>query len=73
MRFLRELIEDTKGAGWGYIRAVAVRLSVDELIGAEGMQWDVEGQEIVHMLADLPDLWDVNVSNWNNELGNFAI
>jgi dimethylamine/trimethylamine dehydrogenase len=66
VRFLRELIEDTKEAV-GDTCAVAVRLAVDELLGADGLQHDGEGREIVSMLAELPDLWDVNVSNWNND------
>jgi dimethylamine/trimethylamine dehydrogenase len=26
---------------------------------------EVEAREIVHMLADLPDLWDVNIAGWH--------
>ncbi|MBK9603722.1 MAG: FAD-dependent oxidoreductase [Anaerolineales bacterium] len=66
VRFLRELIEDTKDAV-GDTCAVAVRFAVDELLGADGMQFDGEAQDIVGMLAELPDLWDVNVSNWAND------
>ncbi len=65
-RFFRELIEDTKEAV-GDSCAVAVRFAVDELLGADGMQFDGEAQEIVSMLAELPDLWDVNVSSWKND------
>ena len=65
-RFFRELIEDTKEAV-GDTCAVAVRFAVDELLGADGMQFDGEAQEIVSMLAELPDLWDVNVSSWKND------
>ena len=28
---------------------------------------DGEGREVVAMLAELPDLWDVNVSDWAND------
>jgi dimethylamine/trimethylamine dehydrogenase len=66
VRFLRELIEDTKDAV-GDKCAVAVRFAVDELLGDEGMQHDGEAKEIVSMLAELPDLWDVNLSNWAND------
>jgi dimethylamine/trimethylamine dehydrogenase len=66
VRLLRELIEDTKEAVGGDC-AVAVRLAVDELLGAEGIRRDGEGREIVEMLAELPDLWDVNVSDWAND------
>ncbi len=65
-RFLRELIEDTKDAV-GDTCAVAVRFAVDELIGADGMQFNGEAQDIVGMLAELPDLWDVNISSWAND------
>jgi len=66
VRFLRELIEDTKEAV-GDTCAVAVRFAVDELLGADGMQHDGEAREIVSMLAELPDLWDVNLSAWKND------
>jgi len=65
-RFFRELIEDTKEAV-GDTCAVAVRFAVDELLGAGGMQFDGEAHDIVAMLAELPDLWDVNVSSWKND------
>ena len=66
VRFFRELIEDTKEAV-GDKCAVAVRFAVDELLGSEGMQHDGEAKEIVSMLAELPDLWDVNISAWKND------
>ncbi len=66
VRFLRELIEDTKDAV-GDSCAVAVRLAVDELIGDAGLTHNGEAQEVVSMLAELPDLWDVNVSDWPND------
>jgi dimethylamine/trimethylamine dehydrogenase len=31
------------------------------------MRFDGEAHDIVAMLAELPDLWDVNISNWNND------
>lgn len=65
-RLLRELIEDTKEAV-GADCAVAVRIAVDELRGADGIEHGGEGREIIEMLAELPDLWDVNVSDWAND------
>ena len=65
-RLLREMIEDTKDA-IGDTCAVAVRLAVDELHGPHGITSEGEGRDIVAMLADLPDLWDVNVAG---SLGN---
>ncbi len=67
-RFLRELIEDTKEA-IGDTCAVAVRLAVDELLGEEGITHQGEGYDIVALLAELPDLWDVNISDWDNDSG----
>jgi dimethylamine/trimethylamine dehydrogenase len=66
VRFLKELIEDTKEAV-GDTCAVAVRLAVDELMGEDGLTHDGEGYDIVSMLAELPDLWDVNISEWDND------
>jgi dimethylamine/trimethylamine dehydrogenase len=42
-------------------------MAVDELLGPEGITSDSEGREIIEMLAELPDLWDVNVSDWEND------
>ena len=66
VRLLREMIEDTKEAV-GDAAAVAVRLAVDELHGPQGITSEGEGREIIAMLAELPDLWDVNVAG---SLGN---
>lgn len=66
VRLLREMIEDTRDAV-GDSCAVALRLAVDELHGPSGITSEGEGREIVAMLAELPDLWDVNVAG---SLGN---
>jgi dimethylamine/trimethylamine dehydrogenase len=66
VRLLRELIEETKDAV-GADCAVALRFAVDELRGADGINGEREGREVVEMLAELPDLWDVNVSDWPND------
>ncbi len=66
VRFLRELLEDTKDAV-GDKCAVALRFAVDELIGEEGLTYQGEAHDVVAMLAELPDLWDVNVSGWSND------
>jgi dimethylamine/trimethylamine dehydrogenase len=66
VRFLRELIEDTKDAV-GDTCAIAVRFVVDELIGEEGITHQGEGYDVIAMLAELPDLWDVNISDWSND------
>lgn len=66
LRLFREVIADTKDAV-GDTCAVAVRLAVDELMGAEGLQHDGEGRDIIEALAEEPDLWDVNLSDWSND------
>ncbi|PPR22257.1 MAG: Trimethylamine dehydrogenase [Alphaproteobacteria bacterium MarineAlpha10_Bin2] len=66
VRLLRELIEDTKDAV-GDSCAVAVRLAVDELLGADGIEAAGEAPDVIAMLAELPDLWDVNISDWPND------
>jgi dimethylamine/trimethylamine dehydrogenase len=66
VRLFRELIEDTKEA-IGDTCAVAVRFAVDELLGEDGITHQGEGYDVVAMLAELPDLWDVNISNWSND------
>ncbi len=65
-RFFRELIEETKEAV-GDTCAVAVRMAVDELLGPKGITSATEGREVIEMLAELPDLWDVNISDWQND------
>ncbi len=65
-RLLREMLEDTKEAV-GDTCAVALRLAVDELHGPRGITSEGEGRAVVEMLAELPDLWDVNVAG---ALGN---
>lgn len=65
-RFLRELLEDTRDAVGGTC-AVALRFAVDECKGEHGIRAQVEGREVVEMLAELPDLWDVNISDWSND------
>lgn len=64
-RLLREVIEDTKDAV-GDRCAVAVRFATEELLGDGGVTL-TEAKEVVHLLADLPDLWDVNLASWYND------
>ncbi|MDH3716172.1 MAG: FAD-dependent oxidoreductase, partial [Gammaproteobacteria bacterium] len=65
-RLFREVIEETKNAV-GDRCGVAVRLAVDELKGPDGITCENEGREVIEMLAELPDLWDINVSDWAND------
>lgn len=65
-RLLKEILQDTKDEV-GDKCAVALRFAVDEMKGDDGMQSHEEGHAVVEMLAELPDLWDVNVSDWSND------
>ena len=66
MRLMREVLIDTKEAV-GDQCAVALRFAVDELRGPDGLQAECEGRDVIGMLAELPDLWDVNISDWAND------
>ena len=66
VRLLRELIEVTReNVDDGC--AVSVRLILDEMIGELGMQAHDEGLEVVSMLAEMPDLWDIVVGTWADD------
>ncbi|MCV2891411.1 oxidoreductase [Ruegeria aquimaris] len=67
-RLLRELIDETKDA-IGDRCAVAVRFSADEEIGVDGQPVLGERREMLAMLADLPDLWDINIADYSLEMG----
>ena len=66
IRLTRELLEETVDA-IGDSCGVAFRFAVDELKGKDGMQFQEEGKAVVELLAEHPDLWDVNVSDWAND------
>ena len=66
LRLTRELLEETREA-IGDSCGIAFRFAVDELKGKDGMQYQEEGRAVVELLAEHPDLWDVNVSDWSND------
>ncbi len=66
VRLTREILTEVREAV-GHECAVAFRFSTDELLGEDGLQAESEGRDIVAMLAELPDLWDVNISGWEND------
>ncbi|MCE2521512.1 MAG: NAD(P)-binding protein [Alphaproteobacteria bacterium] len=66
LRLFRELLEETREAVGDTI-GVVVRFAVDEMMGPDGLEWHAEGREAIEMMAELPDLWDVNVSDWAND------
>ncbi len=65
-RLLREVLADTKDAV-GDTCAVALRFAVDELMGDLGFTSTGEGRDLIEMLAEEPDLWDVNISAWEHD------
>jgi dimethylamine/trimethylamine dehydrogenase len=64
-RLLREVVEDTRAAV-GDTCAVALRLSVDQLIGPAGLH-RAEVHDMIGLMAELPDLWDLVLSSWGND------
>lgn len=68
MRLLREIIEDTKEAV-GDTCAVAVRYTVDDGGGPDGTPVHGDRMEIFESLAELPDLWDINIWDYSLEMG----
>ena len=67
-RLIRELIEETKEAV-GDRCAVAVRFSADEQIGEDGVPIHGERRDMFEMMADLPDIWDINIADYSLEMG----
>ncbi|WP_309667468.1 FAD-dependent oxidoreductase [Tabrizicola sp.] len=67
-RLVRELIDETKEAV-GDRCAVAVRFAADAEEGEDGQPILGERQEMFAMLAEMPDLWDINVQDYSLEMG----
>ncbi len=66
VRLSREILTEVREAV-GDKCAIAFRFATDELQGEDGLQWQSEGRDIVGLLAEIPDLWDVNISGWDND------
>lgn len=64
-RLLREVLDDTRDAIGDRV-GIALRLAVREFLGQDSLSED-EGRDVVEMLADLPDIWDVNISDWMHD------
>ncbi len=65
-RLFREILEDTKDAV-GDTCGVAVRFAVDDMIGEPGFTAGGEGRDLIEMMAEIPDLWDVNIATWEHD------
>ena len=64
-RLLREMLEDTLDEVDGRA-AVACRITVDELVGADGIDRpDIEG--VLGLVGELPNVWDFVVGEWEND------
>ena len=68
LRLMREVLEETVEEAKGEM-AVAIRLAVHEVGGRGKITHDGEGRDVVEALAELPDLWDVNIATWPHDSG----
>ncbi len=68
VRFVRELIESTKEAV-GQDCGVALRISLEELRAKPSENYASEAHEVVSLLSDLPDLWDVKMDSSPTDCG----
>lgn len=68
LRLLREVLEDAQDEAKGEI-AIAIRFAVHEAGGPRKILCDGEGRDVVEALADIPDVWDVNISGWSRDSG----
>jgi dimethylamine/trimethylamine dehydrogenase len=64
-RLLREIMLETQEEIAGRA-AMAVRISIDELVGNKGLEKH-EAEDVIGWLGEIPDLWDVTLSDWAND------
>jgi dimethylamine/trimethylamine dehydrogenase len=62
VRLVRELLDVTRDAA-GDTCAVALRISLEELRGRKSERAASEAHEVVELLAEVPDLWDVKLDS----------
>ena len=65
VRLLEEILADTREAV-GDTCAVPCRIATDELLGPRGLE-KAEAEEMIGLIAELPDLWDVALAAWEND------
>jgi dimethylamine/trimethylamine dehydrogenase len=68
VRLIRELIEETKDA-IGDTCAVAVRMAADDGTGSIEQPVSEDRRAMFELLGEIPDLWDVNIHNYEHEMG----
>ncbi len=64
-RLLSEILADTREIADGRA-AVACRITVDEMLGEAGIT-RAETEELVGLLAEVPDLWDFVLGSWEDD------
>jgi len=67
VRLTREVLEDTREI-LGDRCALAVRISSDAGM-TDGEPESEEQKEVISLLADFPDIWDVNIHDYSYEMG----
>ena len=65
VRLLKEVLIDTREAV-GDTCAVPCRISMDELLGPDGLE-KAEVEDAIGLVAELPDLWDLVLAGWEND------
>ena len=72
-RLISEIISSMKETVDGKA-AIAVRISTDELLGFKSDNAESEAHELFELIGELPDLWDLKLSEWAKECpsGRFA-
>lgn len=68
VRFVRQMIEATKEAV-GEHCGVALRISLEELRAKPSAHHESQAHEVVSLLSDLPDLWDVKMDSSPTDCG----
>ncbi len=69
VRFVAELLEATKEAV-GDDCGVALRISLEELRAKPSDHFESQAHEVVSLLSDLPDLWDVKMDSSPTDCGS---
>jgi len=69
IRFVREMLETTRDVV-GDRCAVALRVSLEELRGKPSEHFESEAHEVVSLLSDVPDLWDVKMDSSPTDCGS---
>jgi len=69
LRLTREVLSDLKDAV-GDTCAIAFRFAVENRSRPSSLNIQDEGRRVVESLAEIPDLWDVNVSDWAWDSGS---